>query len=81
MKCSICKQRERDMIWQPELQSSFYLPGYHVRGFMAVPVCEACKEKIKQGETVQFVYKKQEYVEERMRRGVNSLLRRKVCIG
>ena len=28
---------------------------------MTVPVCDTCIEKIKQGETVQFVYKNQEY--------------------
>lgn len=61
MNCSICKTNEREYTWQPELDPAFYLPGSHIRGFMTVPVCDACKEKIKQGETVQFVYKQQEY--------------------
>lgn len=60
MKCSICKQNSRDWTWQPEL-GSFYTPGNHIRGFMTVPCCDTCRDKIKLGETVSFVYKHQEY--------------------
>jgi hypothetical protein len=60
-KCAICKTNQQDYLWQPQLES-FYLPGYQARGrFITVPVCNDCKEKIKQGESVQFVYKHQQY--------------------
>lgn len=67
MKCSICKQNERDYTWQPELDPAFYLPGSHIRGFMTVPICSECVEKVKSGETVIFTYKKEIY-----RGGLNS---------
>ena len=48
-------QNETDYIWQPDLDTdAFYRPGYHIRGYLAIRVCEECREKIIQGEVVQF---------------------------
>ncbi len=38
-------------------RETFTVPGWHYRGFPAIPLCDQCKEKIQAGETVQFSYK------------------------
>ena len=61
-KCRLCKQEEREFIWQPELNYDgkflFPFPGYHTRGFMTVGICEKCMKRIQNGETFEFTYKK-----------------------
>jgi len=61
MKCQICKENEKEWSWQPDLKS-FYLPGNHIRGSIAIAVCNACREKIKAGDEVRYTYKGQEYI-------------------
>lgn len=38
-------------MWQPELDS-WYLPGWHIRGFASLRICDECKEKYESGETI-----------------------------
>lgn len=40
---------------------SFSLPGNHYRGFPTVGVCDGCKQRIQDGEEVQYSYKGQEH--------------------
>jgi hypothetical protein len=71
-KCASCKQ-EADYIWQPEGLGSvmtFYRPGYHVRGFAAIPLCDDCKTKLETDgpegpHTIVFEYRKRYYIASR----------------
>jgi len=61
-RCRVCGQREAEWSWQPlgpakSPRETFATPGWHYRGFAAIPVCEHCKDKVQQGLDVQFVYK------------------------
>lgn len=76
-RCRICKENPREYSWQPfgpdEPQRSFYAPGWHYRGFIAIPVCDECKRKIQSDLTkipacdwskyrISFMYKEWPYV-------------------
>lgn len=57
-RCQICKGKTA-WIWQPTIspgkaRQTFARPGYHYRGYMAVCVCDHCRERIKAGENVSF---------------------------
>lgn len=59
-KCAICQEAPYSFLWQPTLGDdtlTFYTPGYQIRPFMAVRICNACIEKVRSGETVYFEYK------------------------
>ena len=60
-KCTICKQNEATWTWQPfgpdESPNLFVLPGNHYRGFVAIKVCDNCKEYYQSGNLVKFTYK------------------------
>ena len=64
-QCHVCKQEYAVSIWQPDLDNettlTFYRPGFHVRGFMAIHLGEQCKSMLENGETVTFTYKKQQF--------------------
>jgi hypothetical protein len=57
IKCAICKQEPKSYLWQPELQS-FYFPGSQCRGFISIAIGDRCYERVKDGETLSFVYRK-----------------------
>jgi len=54
-KCAVCKQREAVYVMQYIASSSpsFYMPGYHVRGFRTTPVCQECADKLQQPQPTQ----------------------------
>ncbi len=63
-KCAVCKTAEREWTWQPWGPGEghvFTTPGSHYRGFAAIPVCDACKERIEAGAAVTFTYKRQQF--------------------
>jgi hypothetical protein len=39
----------------------FTYPGWHYRGFPAIPVCDACAAQIRQGHSVTFLYQQVTY--------------------
>ncbi len=59
--CSICKREEQSLVWQPELES-FYTPGSHQRGFIALAIGEQCKQKLERGESLLVTYKRRQYM-------------------
>ena len=66
--CRICHApRSAIWLWQPcgpsdRIDDAFACPGYHYRGFPAIPVCDTCRGKIKAGEPVTFTYKGRSFV-------------------
>lgn len=50
-KCQCCRSNAASWMWQPELDS-WYLPGWHIRGFASLRICDECKEKYESGETI-----------------------------
>lgn len=68
-RCVSCKQ-EADYIWQPfgpgEIMI-FAAPGFHYRGFAALPLCDACKVRLETDDAeghphlIRFVYRKEGY--------------------
>ena len=63
-KCASCASKMADdcgWMWQPcgpaETVASFTLPGSHYRGFVAVRICDSCKEAIERGEPREFTYR------------------------
>lgn len=47
-KCRICRKREAVYLLQDLGDGPvLYLPGWHIRGFPAIPVCEECGEQAK----------------------------------
>lgn len=59
-KCAICQEAPYSFLWQPSLGDdtlTFYTPGYQIRPFMAVRICDGCIARVHSGETVHFTYK------------------------
>jgi len=52
--------------WQMTIDSEnplVFIPlGYFYRSFTAINICNKCKNKIKQGESVKFSYKKRQFI-------------------
>jgi hypothetical protein len=61
-RCAVCKQESRTYLWQPELgEYALYLPGSHIRPFIAIPIGPACIERLKAGKMLSFTYRKATY--------------------
>lgn len=63
-KCAVCREETCTFTWQPTLGDdtlTFYLPGNHIRGFIAVHIGDACIAKLRAGETVTFTHRKVQY--------------------
>jgi hypothetical protein len=59
-RCAICHNEARSFLWQPGLQS-LYLPGSHIRGFVAIAIGDVCIQRMQSGETLEFTYRKMTY--------------------
>ncbi len=70
-RCASCRQADPAYIWQPFGPADNYMlfvrPGYHARGFAAIPLCDACKTRLETNDAeghphpIRFVYRKQGY--------------------
>jgi hypothetical protein len=63
-KCAICHNEARSFLWQPSLQS-LYLPGSHIRGFVAIAIGDACIQRMQSGETLSFSHRGATYQADR----------------
>lgn len=65
-KCSICRNSEGELIWQPFGPSDdiyiFVLPGSNYQGYPAFDICDGCKRKIENEERVSLYYKGHLYI-------------------
>jgi hypothetical protein len=69
-KCAICGKSDSPdgmAIWQPfgpheRVRDAFEFPGFHYRGFPALHVCDACRNRVMTGHKVQFYYKGTTYI-------------------
>lgn len=78
MRCQFCRQEDRSYLWQPELES-FYLPGEHIRGFIALSIGDTCKEKIEAGEILPVRYRKVQYFAS-LDKGMTTVSRAQVIV-
>jgi hypothetical protein len=66
-KCAICKQARAEVAWQPFgpgvcLNGCFSPLGWHYFGYPVVQICDACEQRIRDGEPVVFQRGSRRYV-------------------
>ena len=64
-RCACCRD-DAEGCWQPfgpadtpTDPTAFPRPGFHARGFPVLPLCDTCKDLLRDGARVHFQYKRQ----------------------